>query len=751
MRYNDILAVISSSLLVVFLSGQVKAEGSAVRRIDLNDHRSEKYLPYTTRPLNTASVKADSYLPIRASALLLSEITSVREGIFARISNPPSCSDEFSQLSFQNLRSSVFLRDVPVRLTLTDILAYRDSLFRSNAVAVGGFRNDSAFVFKASLDSAPSDPLCLATGRDLTGDGSWTGRVRLLAAMDFDFDGRQELFCYVDPIRDLRPRVLVCVELESMTIEWTVPVASQVYTLLSTHDSANPAVLIATYGPDNGTEDASFSDRYGYIAKIDRFGRPSFVKPSSGFCQATLLTQGENDSVFYVAHTIPLTAASGDDSLRLPTLTKIGTSGDVLESITLTSPANSIMLVRTGEQPPRVCVLDDKTVLSEYDERLVLQAESGPSTLTQLRSKLDGWRDGQVAVIAASKQGYMLYDSEWRLMGHVKVEQPAIRDVHGNVTGLFGSWSTGMVAEQLVPRGFVDYLTTLYLDYQNIILVLLGGLGVGLVATNYYRRRTKCNLSVISQQKKELEATHKALREAQQSIVDQEKYRQAQDIAGGFAHEIRNALFPSEGSLTKLRALIERDTTDNTKVVTYADRALRSITRALSMTDLVLQYTRLDRKIHAEPVNLNLSIRDTIAANQQRIDESGVAVTLSGNPDVHAMSNREQLEIVLNNLVVNSLDALSGRPHPRLDISWETLDEHVFLIVADNGVGISDDARERVFDTFFTTKPHGGTGLGLSMSKKIIELYDGSISFDSRTGEGTTFRLEMTLAREKQS
>src|SRR5690606_7369459 len=88
---------------------------------------------------------------------------------------------------------------------------------------------------------------------------------------------------------------------------------------------------------------------------------------------------------------------------------------------------------------------------------------------------------------------------------------------------------------RLRPRPTFEYLAILFNRYRNYIMAVLFGLLVGLVVVNYYRVKTRHNLNTISDQKAEIERTHKALQEAQQQIIEAEKYRQAQDIAGGFA------------------------------------------------------------------------------------------------------------------------------------------------------------------------------------------------------------------------
>ena len=101
-------------------------------------------------------------------------------------------------------------------------------------------------------------------------------------------------------------------------------------------------------------------------------------------------------------------------------------------------------------------------------------------------------------------------------------------------------------------KPFFKLISIFIVNNKDYFLVAMTGSIVALFLVNFYRRRTRSNLVLIKNQKKELERTHQALKEAQAKIIEQEKYKQAKDIAGGFAHEIRNALFPADGLLYKL-------------------------------------------------------------------------------------------------------------------------------------------------------------------------------------------------------
>ena len=101
---------------------------------------------------------------------------------------------------------------------------------------------------------------------------------------------------------------------------------------------------------------------------------------------------------------------------------------------------------------------------------------------------------------------------------------------------------------------------------------------------------------------------------------------------------------------------------------------------------------------------------------------------------------------ILINLILNAVDAMPGGGE--IEIATEAIGNTVRLTVGDDGIGMDTKTRERAFEPFFTTKTKVGTGLGLSVAYGIIQEHGGNIFVESDPGRGTTFRLELPLARK---
>lgn len=114
---------------------------------------------------------------------------------------------------------------------------------------------------------------------------------------------------------------------------------------------------------------------------------------------------------------------------------------------------------------------------------------------------------------------------------------------------------------------------------------------------------------------------------------------------------------------------------------------------------------------------------------------------ISDEEEIIAKLDRTQLIRVVTNLVKNAVQAVPEVENPRILVTVASEDDIVKISIADNGIGINDDFRDKIFEPKFTTKS-SGMGLGLGMVKNIVENYGGSIEFTSQSGKGTVFTVK---------
>jgi len=128
---------------------------------------------------------------------------------------------------------------------------------------------------------------------------------------------------------------------------------------------------------------------------------------------------------------------------------------------------------------------------------------------------------------------------------------------------------------------------------------------------------------------------------------------------------------------------------------------------------------------------------------------SKLALDIFHEPYIHFIADREeiiakvdrtQLIRIVTNLVKNAIQAVPEIENPRILVTVTTVEHQVKISVADNGIGIADEFKDKIFEPKFTTKS-SGMGLGLGMVKNIVENYEGNINFTSQVGKGTVFTV----------
>jgi signal transduction histidine kinase len=125
--------------------------------------------------------------------------------------------------------------------------------------------------------------------------------------------------------------------------------------------------------------------------------------------------------------------------------------------------------------------------------------------------------------------------------------------------------------------------------------------------------------------------------------------------------------------------------------------------------------------------------------------EVRVEMALTRLPPV--LGNAGQLQQVFVNLVMNAGQAMVGRSERVLTITAQLEDDHVAITFGDTGTGMTPEVVGKIFTPFFSTKPRGqGTGLGLSVSQRIVKQHHGTILFRSEPGKGTTFTVLLPVA-----
>jgi signal transduction histidine kinase len=216
-------------------------------------------------------------------------------------------------------------------------------------------------------------------------------------------------------------------------------------------------------------------------------------------------------------------------------------------------------------------------------------------------------------------------------------------------------------------------------------------------------------------------------------------------ITAGVAHEVKNPLNSMRLWLENLKMSLPK----GDEMPQQAVRVLDSeIDRLDTVVKRFLDFTR-PPEMHQEETSLKELLEELLAIERPRMDKANVKVESlldAGVPPV--LVDRELLKQALINLVANAVEAMPGGG--RLTVSLERHGEMASIEIKDTGKGIAPEHSQRVFQLFFTTRP-GGSGIGLASAFRTVQLLNGSIDFKSEVGRGTTFRIELPLARQLEA
>ena len=317
-----------------------------------------------------------------------------------------------------------------------------------------------------------------------------------------------------------------------------------------------------------------------------------------------------------------------------------------------------------------------------------------------------------------------------------------------------------------------------------------------IVDPDYIKGRDLDNLALndlVIRQEGIIEQRTDELKKAQTKLIETEKRTLEHRITGGFAHEMRNALagaqlefkatlnYKDQGkpcgqilkdsatSLLKNISLIhEKYSVPREEIAALVLPELKIIAeigdhlsgvhsgvssdlnRGLSITKQIRDYARMSElKPGDAEVDIVPMLRDYEQRYNQDFERIGIKYSIMGLDEAIVNADEIHMNSIFSNLVLNAKDALEeqGAEGKAISVRAQRVDEvetsRLEIMVEDNGPGIPEENLNEIFEPFFSTKPTSGTGLGLGIVKRLVQLYGGKIEVESKAGEGT--RFSMTL------
>jgi nitrogen fixation/metabolism regulation signal transduction histidine kinase len=389
--------------------------------------------------------------------------------------------------------------------------------------------------------------------------------------------------------------------------------------------------------------------------------------------------------------------------------------------------------------------------------------------------------DGHGAVIAEAEAPEPDPDGEWRpaVAGPVKIPRPSSRGLpEGAALECTFAVEARFFADLSEARDLAEVYHSaealrpdIQRSYVRAFAMLLGawalaaGVAGALLARRTTRRLTdlvravrelaRGNLSVqvepgsardeVAGLARAFNSMVREVRESRDRIVYLEKISGWQEVARRLAHEIKNPLTPIQLAFQQLEArqaaVAEQDPAFARLLADAGDIVREEIATLQRLVEEFSSFAKLP-DVRPELAELGQFIDEFVRTSPQLLEEADVEVHKANDASVEL--DRTLMRRVLTNLVRNAIAA--SRPHrARVHFGIARARDRAVLTVADEGPGIPEPLRERIFDPYFTTS-HEGTGLGLAIVKKIILQHRGEIAAGARPEGGASFVIALPLA-----
>jgi signal transduction histidine kinase len=211
-------------------------------------------------------------------------------------------------------------------------------------------------------------------------------------------------------------------------------------------------------------------------------------------------------------------------------------------------------------------------------------------------------------------------------------------------------------------------------------------------------------------------------------------------VTAGVAHEVKNPLNSMRLWLEVLKANMPTDP-EPEQAVKMLDNEIDRLDRAVKT---FLNFTK-PVELLLEETDLRVMLSEVADAARASIEKAGLHFSVdlpSKFPPV--MIDQQLIHQAVLNLLLNASDFTP--PDGKIDLSLRRSGDYAEVAVSDTGKGISTEEKAKIFQLFYTTRP-GGSGIGLANTFRFVQIHNGQIEFDSEVGRGTTFRIQLPLAR----
>jgi len=281
-------------------------------------------------------------------------------------------------------------------------------------------------------------------------------------------------------------------------------------------------------------------------------------------------------------------------------------------------------------------------------------------------------------------------------------------------------------------------------ELSGLTSVIFGGGGIFVFIAITIASNTITSLfSLSSDLEKKVEEGSKELIDHKAKAITSSKLSALGEMAAGVAHEINNPLMIIYTRSAQMRKMCENNHIDVKAFAQHAAQIESTVERISKIIKGLRHFAQDAEKEPFENVSLAELVTGTSDLCGERFSKNEIDFTIMPIPDLILHCRSIQISQVLLNLLNNSYDAVVNQPVKKIVISFNQLPGFIEIVVTDNGPGISSEIQDKMMQPFFSTKPIGkGMGLGLSISKGILEEHQGKLYYDT-TSSQTKFVMKL--------
>lgn len=247
----------------------------------------------------------------------------------------------------------------------------------------------------------------------------------------------------------------------------------------------------------------------------------------------------------------------------------------------------------------------------------------------------------------------------------------------------------------------------------------------------------------------ELKKNNELLKKSMNELIAAEKMQSLGQMAGGMAHEINNPLTIIRTKISLLKIKLDRGEIQSTEQYSrFLNDLDNSAYRIEKIVKSLLYFSRGIRPELNEDLNSEQIYESCLPHIADRIDDIKFNF-INNSQNASFRGNKEQIVQVMLNLINNSIDAMTNSIEKKLFLESYIKDDHLIFRLTDTGQGIDRNIQKKIMEPFFTTKEVGkGQGLGLSLSRGIIQNHGGTLELLETSAVGTSFQITFPLVKE---